>query len=360
VRVLIVNADLGGCGFYRLLAPAHALQSMEPDIEVALDENGASILCGWADGHVISVAPLDYDVVIFQRPLDQHIVEAIPFIQANGSAVVVEFDDDFWNIDRQNVAYLHPTNPSTRSPAHLARACSLADLVTVSTPTLAQETPAARGRVRVLPNYVPESYLTTEVSPGDAWALMEGRTIVGWTGNPATHPRDLETVGDAVVRAVRGDESAVFFTIGSQATGRMLGFDAGESAYSPPIQLENYPAVVAGLDIGLVPLRLNAFNESKSWLKGLEYAALGVPFIASPTQQYESLSRLGAGLLAQYPHQWHRHLSALLASRDLREQTRGHGREIAASLTYEKQAHRWASAWEQAVKNHHQQRSSNK
>lgn len=358
MRVLVVNADLGGCGFYRLIAPAHALQAQESNIEVAIDEGGASIMCGWVDGHVTSVAPLNFDVVVFQRPLDRHLVEAIPFIQASGSAVVVEFDDDFWNIDRQNVAYIHPHNASTRSPAHLARACSLADLVTVSTPTLAQETPAARGRVRVLPNYVPESYLTLERNPEDAWDFLEGRTIVGWTGNPATHPRDLETMGDAVVRAVRNSEDGVFFAIGSVATGRLLGFEPGESAFSPPIQLENYPSAVAGLDVGLVPLRLNAFNQSKSWLKGLEYAALGVPFVASPTQQYEHLFSLGAGSLAYHPHQWYQRITAMLASADLRAHVRGRGREAAALLTYEKQAYRWGAAWEQAIKNHHQQRSS--
>ena len=64
-----------------------------------------------------------------------------------------------------------------------------------------------------------------------------------------------------------------------------------------------YTSSVAELGVGLVPLLDSAFNRAKSWLKGLEYAALGVPFVASPTPEYVKLAGLGAGLLADDPFQ---------------------------------------------------------
>ncbi len=34
--------------------------------------------------------------------------------------------------------------------------------------------------------------------------------------------------------------------------------------------------------VGIAPLVDRPFNRSKSWIKGLEYSAFGLPFVASP------------------------------------------------------------------------------
>ena len=309
---------------------------------------GAAIEVGYVDGHVRSVGPLDFDLVVFQRPVDQHIAETITLIRRQGVAVCIELDDDFWHIDRQNIAYESFHEPR-RNVKYLERACREADLVTVSTPALLSVVPTST--IRVLPNFVPQEYLTLEVNPEAPWAMFEDRVIVGWTGNPATHPGDLETTQRAVVHAVRQTDS-VFFAVGSVETGRILGFDPEESAYCPPVVLEKYPCTVKGLDVGIVPLRLTQFNEAKSWLKGLEYAALGVPFIASPTGEYLRLFKKGAGLIAKNPAEWQRRLASLLANEPYREEVARRGFEAVSEMTYEKNAHRWADAWTKAVDNY--------
>jgi hypothetical protein len=47
-----------------------------------------------------------------------------------------------------------------------------------------------------------------------------------------------------------------------------------------------------GIHVGLVPLTRGPFNEAKSYLKGLEYAAAGIPFIATPTEEYQVAVRV--------------------------------------------------------------------
>jgi hypothetical protein len=356
MRVLIVNADEGGCGFYRLIAPSNALAE-EPDLVIDFDRQGQSIMAvenpKWdrspTSPVIKSVMPVDYDVVVFQRPLSKHEVDAIPHIRAAGSAVVVEFDDDFWHVDRRNVAHIDDKRSPYRNAGFLAQACGLADIVTVSTPRLAAIAPCAPDRVRVLRNCIPKSYLSATANPDAQWSMFEGKTVVGWTGSPRTHPGDLQQMGDALVRAVRQND-AVFFAIGSPDTGALCGFNPGESAFTQWILLYRYPEAVAGLDIGVVPLSLSPFNEAKSWLKGLEYAALGVPFVASPTSEYELLAEQGAGLLARYPHDWHRQLTQLLAVPDFRATKGGEARAVAERWTYERHAARWAEAWADAIK----------
>jgi hypothetical protein len=103
MRVLIVNADEGGCGWYRLFFPGRVLAN-EIDFELATDESFTVTLNkewggGPNDAVVTGVELLkDYDVVIFQRPLNKVMADVIPMIQAQGVAVVVELDDDFWHI----------------------------------------------------------------------------------------------------------------------------------------------------------------------------------------------------------------------------------------------------------------------
>jgi len=357
MKVLIAHADEGGCGHYRLLWPADVLRN--EGHEITIDGGGDKIHATWdREGTVTSVQPIDADVVIFQRPLTASYADAIPFIQKNGTAVVVELDDDFWTIDRRNIAArdAHPENNPHRNHQHLTRACKLADLVTVSTPSLARKIP---NKVRILRNMVPEKYFSTTVNKNAPWHKFEGRTaIVGWTGSPKTHPGDLEVMGTSLVHAVR-KTGAVFFAIGSSRTGGAVGFEPGESAFTGHaddpdatwVPLDEYPSVIKGLDVGIVPLRMSEFNEAKSWLKGLEYAALGVPFVASPTGEYRRLSEAGAGDLAPYKHDWERSLTKLITDANYRSERALMGVEVAELMTYERNAWQWMDAWETAVKN---------
>ena len=355
MRVLTWPTDDGGCGSYRLLLPSAVLRS-NSGIEIVEDPECKAIQVEWSRPwgqdptgvDVIGVQPIDFDVWVIQRPLDRHIVDMIPFVQANGTAVVIELDDDFWSIHHDNVAYktCHPKYSPQRNFEHLARACRLADRVTVSTPPLSRLVPSMR--VSVLRNCIPESYLTTKRHADANWDIFGERLRVGWSGSPLTHPDDLQVMGDSPRRAIRelGD---VFFSIGSKVTPTIMGFDQGEAACVGWVEFDKYASVVCGLNVGLVPLRMTRFNESKSWLKGLEYAALGVPFVTSPTGEYRTLHAKGAGDLASSSYKWYTRLHRLLVNSEYREERREKGREAASLLTYELHAHEWAEAWEVAL-----------
>ena len=347
VKVLLSHADEGGCGFYRMLSPGRVLQ--ERGADVTFDLMGSSLRARLGpDGHIRSVAPVDYDVVVFQRPMSKHSHEYIGHLQAQGVAVVVELDDDFWHMDRGSSLFreFQPRPGSLANWDYLAASCKAADLVTVSTPALARVVPSLH--VRVLRNLVPEAYLHVQGDLGDNADLAKG-LIVGWSGVPDTHAGDLREAGNGVVRAVRAAEAS-FVGLGSPDTGPFLGFEQGEALFSPWVDLASYPEAVAAYDIGIVPLKMSLFNEAKSYLKGLEYAALGLPFVASPTSEYRYLASLGAGEIAKHKHDWERLLTRLLTDVAYRKQRREDGRAVAESLTYERHGEKWMDAWEHAVK----------
>jgi len=340
VRVAVHPCDTGGCGWYRLRWPAEVLRGQGHDVVVA-EAFDALFLNGQM------IRPLiEADVVVLQRPLVQQVVEAIGRIQSLGIAVVVEVDDDFHALPKGHGARKGTSvaNDPTYNRLWLRRACERADLVTVTTPALAERY-GAHGRVAVLPNLVPASYLAVPSTPP-----RESAPTVGWTGSVVTHVGDLEVMG-GVVPEVLAETGARFVSWGVGLTEQALGV---KGRVRPWADLRGaYPRQVADLDVGLVPLADNQFCRAKSALKGLEYAALGVPFVCSPRADYLRLGRevLPMVLVADDPETWRAALTVLLSNTDRRAEIAELNREAARTQTYEQHADRWWSAWQTAADN---------
>lgn len=292
------------------------------------------------------VRPLvDADVIVLQRPLARAVVEAIPAIQARGTAVVVEVDDDFHALPKGHGARRGTSvaNDPDHNRMWLRRACEQADLVTVTTPALADRY-GSHGRVRVLPNLVPAAYLEVPSHPS-----REMAPTVGWTGSVVTHVGDLDVLG-GVIPEVLAETGARFVSWGVGLTEEALGV---KGRVRPWADLRGaYPRQVADLDVGLVPLADNLFNRSKSALKMSEMAALGVPSVISPSPDNLRVhNATGIGMVATTPDEWRHHLTALLTSPDLRAEMAAQGREAMRAYTYEEHSMEWWAAWRSAAEN---------
>ncbi len=261
--------------------------------------------------------------------------------QAQGVAVVVDVDDDFTAIHPDNGAY--PLYSGRMSAAlhgrHIARCCALADLVTVSTPALAERY-GAHGRVVVLRNCVPAKIL-------DYPSLSDGHTL-GWPGRVASHPGDLEVTHGGVGEAIDGDWR--FHVIGEAVGVREKLHLPCEPSETPWIaSVEDYHRELCRLDVGIAPLGDTKFNEAKSALKCLEMAGCGVPFVASPRAEDRGL---GVGLLAKdRARNWRSALRGLMDSESLRTEIAEEGREaVRERHLYERGGWAWAAAWEDAAR----------
>jgi hypothetical protein len=121
------------------------------------------------------------------------------------------------------------------------------------------------------------------------------------------------------------------------------------------LPLPDYPAALARLDVGVVPLASSDFNRAKSWLKGLEMAAVGAVPIASPTPDYVRLAAEGLCVTASGRGRWSTLLRRWAAdtyrAADARAAFTGAARaRIRASWTYEARAgDLWPAAWRGAL-----------
>lgn len=373
MRVTVHPAGEDACGLYRMVEPARVLADQGADVD-------CTRTLTWRFSRTDDDRPyrlvdeVDADVVVFQRPLARVKFDMIRCLQAAGVAVVVELDDDFGNVHPRNAAWA-AAHPEWMTPAEAAergvttserltrgdhqwvrtpgvvswssnvwlrKACQVADLVTVTTPALAERY-APHGRVAVLPNLVPARYLDVTAAPHDG-------TVVGWGGSVNTHPDDLESTGGGIAQAV-DDTGARFHVVGTGVGVRKaLGLD-DEPTATGWVELADWPHALAGLDVGIVPLAANRFDEAKSALKMMEYAAVGVPSVVSPTPDNVRMYKLGIGLLATSPDEWRKQVRRLIENTDERVSMAEEGRAIMADHTYEGHAGRWFDAWAQARAN---------
>lgn len=348
-RIAVYPADLGGCGYYRMTWPARALIAEGHDIDLVMPDEPAErqIQAQWIrrdDGHdtLLSIAPVDADVVVIQRPLSDTLAHAVPMLQAQGIKVVVEIDDDFEAISPRNVSWsaVQPHLSPRRNKAWLAAACHAADWVVASTPALAARY-AGHGRVSVVRNRVPAWYLDIEHGYGDR---PDDDVLVGWSGSVDTHPDDLQVTGGGVARAVRST-GAIFCVVGTgKGVRRNLGLAVEPTAIGW-LPIEEYPRVLGLLDIGIVPLELTDFNAAKSSLKMMEMAALGVVPVVSPTPENLRLWGEAVGTVADNPRRWEGIVKRLVLDGDHRAELAARSREVMRRHTIEGNADEWLAAW---------------
>jgi hypothetical protein len=334
VRTVVYASDAYGCGSFRMTWPGQHLAAAGHDVDV-IDPGNRRVRVVM-DGHTVKDVLVDADVVVLQRVTHAYMAQAVGVMRAKGITVIVDVDDDLSSIHPSNPAWAaHRPGAGMHSWHNLALACRNASLVTVSTPALL-DVYARHGRGHVLPNYLPDMYYGLPRTDSD---------IVGWPASFHSHPNDPEPVGGAIARLV--DEGAQFVMRGD-ATGAGRAFGLSEDPVGGGVPIEQWPAAVAGIGVGIAPLADTKFNAAKSWLKPLEMSACGVPWVASPRAEYWRLHQMGAGVLADRPRVWYREVKRLRESPALRQELSEAGRAVAAQLRLRDHSWRWAEAWQRA------------
>lgn len=359
MKVYVYPADIDGCGYYRLIWPAQALKLQGFDVTVVWpadrSKGGDPRLQIQGDvrgrDELINLRyPRDADVIVLQRVTNRVLCQAPSIMRANGTAVVIDMDDDLTAIDPWHPAryWLDPKHDLDNAWTHASYACQHASLVTVSTPALLR-TYARPGRGEVLYNHVLREM-------GDVEQVVNRR--FGWTGSLHSHPRDPAVVGPAVQRLVReGFEFAMIGNPNGIKTGDygnpltvreafMLDEDPWTTGAVSP---SDWAAALKNLYVGIAPLSDTKFNRAKSWLKPLELAALGIPCVSSPLPEYQRIKNdYGVGVLAATPRDWYRQVKKLLTDEAWHKEVTERSLAGARKLVLEDNAWRWWDAWTRA------------
>lgn len=236
----------------------------------------------------------DEDVVVLVRKLLSRPEQTV--LRTRVWRLVYDFDDA--------LMYRDPARARPRSRVRQARFRGIvrkADLVLAGNAYLRDRAVAAepRGYVRVAPTPVD----TDRYRP--APRKDDGRVRLGWIGSGATRPF-LESLAPVLERVVAARPEVELHVMADRAP-ELPGVrftpwsEAAETDF------------LSGLDIGLGPLPDHPFTRGKCGFKLLQYAASGVPFVASPVGVQVELAEEGrVGLLPTDHRHWERALTELV------------------------------------------------
>lgn len=347
MKVLLIAADVGGSAKYRLKEPARVVTEQFPEIEVRVD-TGADVEAEMdVKTKLVTVKEVkeDVDVIVLQRPLKQQLHAILEQARRQGIAVVVEMDDDLTTVHPANSFYaqVQPQLKPLSNREWFEKSARAADLVTCTTPELTKFNTSHS----ILPNYVAESIFEVKRQ-----TPLTVNPVVGWSGTLQTHPYDLDVTRGQVGKMLT-EADGDFFVVGDGAGVQR----ALKLSPSTPFRASGwvgldayYQALVDNIDIGIVPLEHSTFNSAKSWLKGLEFAALGIPFVASATNAYGRLASYGVGRIAADSNGFRYALRNWLRNpAKAQEDGRRYRDEVRDGLTYEQHAADWVHAWERAI-----------
>ncbi len=315
-----------GSGYYRFYLPYQHLERNSHHI-VGMAPPGQQPPLGPAEVDGL-------DVLVLQRPAGRIGVRQLERLVGH-VRLVYETDDDMLRVDPWGLPHLH----DEQMRDSIRRALRLVDMVTVSTPYLAEQVAPFNENVKILPNHVKAGLLEMARPRRD-------KLTIGWAGG-TSHLGDMMTVAEPLRRVLDANP---------QADMHFMGFN-----YSPLVRrpcrwspwqpdLGAYYKQV-DFDIAIAPLDDSLFNRSKSDIRAKEMGALGIPIVAANLLPYADYVIDGkTGYLYNNEAEFEKRLTELIHSEYARTEMGAAAREQARGWTIEDGWRLWEGAYEHVAR----------
>lgn len=333
----------GGCSYYRCLLPMNAAGD-----DTAFGKPAFTAAAGFGVRINGATAVVGFDQIVLKMVMNKQVVKQVPIAQALGQRIIVDIDDHFDGLHDANRAkeLTDPAKNKGFNRDHARAIAELADVVTVSTPFLADYYADKAKDVRLIRNGInPEQFTIRKQAE---------RPVIGWAGATGWRSNDLEHLRSWLPEFL-DEHDLMFLHAGHDpeysSFHDLTGVDPERMLTMPMQPIYRYNDMLQ-FDIGLVPLSVIDFNRAKSCIKGLEYAAAGIPFIADPLPEYERLAGLGVGRIARTPQEWAQHATALLPVATRKREARVQRAIVMRDHTILNTAHQWAALfneWDSTV-----------
>jgi len=325
-NILMIAADLQGCGYARIERPARYINRNPhwvafPTVKITPELVHWSHVMVWQRQHKDDMLP------VFELGRKLHKVQ------------IFDIDDNLHAIPRHNPVYA-TYNRETKPYYNLLHWMRRCDLVTVSKQELGEFYKGLIGiRYAVLPNCIDFA----EFPVIDRPRMTNDRVRIGWAGS-TTHFEDLRIIAGvfAELKKSYGDriELVMMGSDGIRRTRRKIdrhGSDDEDNyrvteeedvlkgiprEFHDAVPTETYGQTLCdlNLDIAVVPLAQSQFNLSgKSNIKYLEMSAAKIPCVLSRDTVYNEVSHGENGFLADKSKEWRHCLDLLIQDRTLRQ-----------------------------------------
>jgi glycosyltransferase involved in cell wall biosynthesis len=295
MRIAFIADPVSPNGWYRGIGPM-----------VALGERGHEVRqVQGVGGEFRAELVRDCDVLHVHRESEERTLGVVRYAKQAGIPVVYDDDDDLGAIPKNNVsAKTYRGLAGARVKAAVGKIVQAADLVTAPTPVLLEKF-AAQGarRVELIENFARDEILSIrprKPANGDD-------VVIGWMAG-SEHHLDIERVPirDALQRLIDTHDHVRVLSIGAG-----LGLKGPQFQHIPSIPFKDLLEPMSRFDVGLAVIADIPFNHGRSNLKVKEYAALGIPWLASPIGPYAGMGEDQGGRLVP-DDRWYEALERLV------------------------------------------------
>jgi len=338
LKILVVNPNEGGCAYYRALLPFSKLAQLYPDhVEVKFNKNPLGVK---EDGSYDPTTPtpdMDWaDVVMVSNINNYGGPYTLRVVQlAREKNKFIHFDTDDLLTDLYEEHRLYGTYKENKLDEITKYIYSNSDLVTVTQRKFAER--IAPYCTKVLA--IVKNSIDYRLPHWNAQKVNHGKKIhIGWAGGIHHRPDVVEFAAvPHLVNQKVGREQIIWDFYGrpnidvKKMPGEKWQIDAWDeykrvllSSFKggrnwnihPAAPPDAYGHFYANMDIAIAPLKMNAFNDSKSEIKVAECGRYKVPLIASNVGCYdESITDGETGYLIPVEnskHHWVKRLSYLI------------------------------------------------
>ncbi len=255
-----------------------------------------------------------------------------------GVAVIFDNDDDMTRVPKGSPAYSEMKLAREQVAKELGEMLRLSTLVTTTCGELAGRLRRlGAGDVRVVENYVDPTFVRERRGGGDG-------VTVGWVAG-AEHRGDLRALR---LRRTLEQLLEAHPHVSLVSVGVDLGVRSERYTHHPFIPFPELPDAIAAFDLALAPIADVSFNRVRSNVKVKEYAAAGVPWLASPIGPYRGLGEAQGGrLVADYG--WAEALADLVTDHDAREALAARAAAWGQTQTIDANVTEWEAVFAEAA-----------
>jgi glycosyltransferase involved in cell wall biosynthesis len=330
MRIGVLYKPEGWNVAYRAQGPAEALRARGHDVRVVVRANDDSF-----DPQPF----MDCDIVHIYRLSDDGVRRLVDGLHARGVAVSWDNDDDVRLIPtvrrRQLKLDQYKIERAWQSQVKMMRR---ADVVTTTTEYLADAfASVGASRVVRIENYLFDAQYQCSRPSRD-------RLLIGWVA-AAEHEADDQAlrVSQNLRQALERHPALHVVTI-----GLALHVDHARYERLAQIPLRNLNEQVRRFDIAIAPLADIPMSYARSNVKVKEYAAAGVPWLASARGPYAGLGAAQGGMVVE-DGDWQQAFDTLLGSRLKRWRLRRNATSWAKTQSIERHVDKWERAFEEAI-----------
>lgn len=279
------------------------------------------------------------DIVIIQREF----AVTVPFkelksIIGNSKVkIVYEIDDNLIN--------LYPAHPFyelyNSKKEYYIDYLKYSDLITVTTNSLREDFYKYNSKIAILPNYI-----DTGIWGNNYEVKKANKKIKILFSGSKTHLNDLMIIEDVIINIYSRFQEQVEFIFWGDLTEKIEKHCNVIKVSKHFNKYSDYAEQLKSLniDIGLIPLKKNKFNASKSNIKWLDYSAAGIVSILSDVEAYSSsvVNGINGILVKNETTAWVKAIEDLIINPEKRERIAENAREVVLSqYSIQKNAAKW-------------------